>query len=92
MDLLISAILAFATLFFVAYVQRKIPAFTDSRKKILFTRTLLVVVGIAFGLAVSFYMTQAAQKIISFIAAFGMVHMPAAVILLVKTRRGEGRS
>lgn len=92
MDLLISAILAFATLFFAAYVHRQIPAFTNSRKKILFTRTLLVIVGIAFGAAVSFYTTQAAQKIISFIAAFGMVHMPAAIILMIKSRRGEGRS
>jgi hypothetical protein len=92
MDILISAVLALVALCIAVYAQRKIPAFTKSGKRILLTRTILVVTGIAFGFATSFYTTQAAQKIIIFVAAFGMVHVPEAVILFVKSRRGEAKS
>jgi uncharacterized protein YacL len=92
MDVLIGVALVIAALAAVAYTRRKIPAFTDSQRKASLTQMILAVVGIAFGITASFYVTQTLQKIIFFIAAFGIVHVPAAIILLIKEKRGEGRS
>jgi hypothetical protein len=92
MDILISAIVVIATLLAVAYTRWKIPVFTDSKRKVFLIQTILIAVGVAFGIVVSLSTTQTMQKIILFIAAFGMVHVPAAIILLVKEKRGEGRS
>lgn len=75
-----------------AYAQLKIPAFTDSVGKTVFIRLLLIIVGAAFGIVSSLYVTGTPQKLFSFFTSFGMVHMPAAVILFVKERRGETRS
>ncbi len=92
METLFGALLALATLGAAAYVHRKIVAFTNSRGKILFSRVILIAVGIAFGAISSLYVAGTPQKFITFLAAFGVVHVPAAIILLVKTKRGERRS
>lgn len=92
MDTVTAAMLAFLSLSVAAYAHLKIPAFTDTQAKILVTRIILIVVGLAFGFVSSFYMLEMPQKILGFITAFGLVHVPAAIILLVKTKRGEKRS
>lgn len=92
MDIFIGLIVAIATLIAAAYVHRRIPAFTNSRNKVIFTRLILIVVGTAFGAVSSQYVTGTLQQLLIFIGAFGMVHVPAAVILMVKAKRGERRS
>lgn len=92
MDIFIGIVLAIATFAATAYVHRKISAFTNSRSKASFTRVLLIVVGAAFGAVSSMYVIGSLQKVITFLAAFGMVHVPAAIILMIKARRGERRS
>lgn len=92
MDILFNLVLATITLFAAAYVHRRVPEFTNTRKKVIFTRMILIAVGAAFGAVSSLYVEGAPQRILTFLAAFGMVHVPAAVILLIKSKRRERRS
>jgi hypothetical protein len=92
MDIFIGAILAITTLIAAAYAHKRIPAFTNTRRKVIFTRLVLVLIGAAFGAVSSLYVAGTLQQLLTFLAAFGMVHVPAAVILLVKSKRGEHRS
>lgn len=76
------------------YAQLRIAQSTKSARAALITRLLLALVGLAFG-----YVTAAQSSAVSyasalaaFLAGFGAVHFPAAVILFVKRARGEGRS
>ena len=55
-------------------------------------RTVLATVGIACGyVAAAFYRDDLA-RLAAFLIGFGVVHLPASVILLVKGLRGEGPS
>ena len=87
-----SFISAMAGIAIAVYAHIKIPTFTDSAGKILFTRAALLAVGTAFGMVTSSYVTGTPQTLTSFFTSFGMVHVPAAVILFIKARRGETRS
>ncbi|HEX2197962.1 MAG TPA: hypothetical protein VHG88_04970 [Burkholderiales bacterium] len=75
------------------YAQYRLPRHTARRSNVLATRALLVAVGIAFGYVIAAtYGTDYASRLLAFLAGFGAVHLPAAVILFVKRARGEGRS
>lgn len=74
------------------YAQRRVPAFTQGRGKILMVRTVLVVVGIGTGLVSTMAMQGTVGNILSFLMGFGLVHVPAAVILFIKGQRGAGKT
>ena len=75
------------------YAQFQIPRFTAVRSAALLTRTILIVVGTAFGtFAAMTYTTDPVQATLVFLIGFGAVHFPAAVILFIKRERGSGKS
>ncbi len=92
MEVMLQVILALLLLTMAVYAQRQIPVYTAGRNKILVTRLILIGVGIAFGLTGAAYMPGQLMKVLTFLIGFGLVHFPAAVVLYVKSKRGEGRS
>lgn len=92
MQILLTGIVSLLLLISAFYVQRQIPRFTQGSKRILVTRALLILVGIGFGLAVAANIDQQPLRTLSFLAGFGMVHFPAAVILFIKGKRGSGKT
>lgn len=75
------------------YAQTRIPALTAGRSKALLTRLVLALVGAALGyVAVASYPVQGTDAVLTFLAGFGVVHVPAAIILFLKRRRGENKS
>ena len=92
MDILMQAILALLLLAAAGYVQKQIPVYTKGGARILAARAILVLVGAAFGLTVTAYVAGDLPKILTFIIGFGVVHLPAAIVLFIKRKRGEGKS
>lgn len=74
-----------------AYAQHRIPRHTAGLTKIWLARGVLALVGTAFGYMVSRGHADTG-RILAFLCGFGAVHVPAAIILFVKGRRGSGRS
>jgi hypothetical protein len=75
------------------YAQANLPRYTAGRGKVLLSRVVLIVVGIAFGLTTAAtYPGSDGLALLFFLIAFGTVHAPAAVILLIKGQRGAGKS
>jgi hypothetical protein len=75
------------------YAQLEIPHHTAGNRKILLTRSLLIVTGIAFGyVSAATYAGDPLLALLVFLIAFGVAHTPAALILLIKHQRGAGKS
>ncbi len=83
--------LTLAVLGAAAYAQWRIPFHTSSARHALIARLVLVVVGIAFGVAMvtTYTDAQGALAPIVFLAGFGVVHVPAAAILFLKRQRAK---
>lgn len=92
MEILMQAIFALLLLTAAGYVHRQIPAYTKGRSRIIVARTILVAVGIAFGLTAAVYVAGYMPKLLTFLIGFGVVHVPAAIVLFIKGKRGEGKS
>jgi hypothetical protein len=78
-----------------AYAQSQIPRYTAARPAILLTRTILIVVGLAFGAVAALPYAAAVDPVrtaLVFMCGFGAVHFPAAFILFVKRERGSGKT
>lgn len=78
---------AVLTLPAAAYAHYRLAEYTSSATERWFTRLLLIAVGLGFGWAVSmryFSVTGAWNQMWMFLSAFGVAHVPAACILLVK--------
>lgn len=82
-----TALLLAATLF----VHIRIPRFTVAGR-VMVTRAILVATGLGFALATGFFYTGSLPMPLVVLSAFGLVHAPAALILLLKGGRGEGRT
>jgi hypothetical protein len=92
---MLEAILATAALVAAAiYAQYRIPAHTSGTAKIALTRLLLIVIGVAFGyvLEQTYADARGLPPVLVFLAGFGLVHLPAAIILFIKRARGTGKS
>lgn len=92
MELALMAVSAVLFLMVVIYVQRKIPQFTKPGGRVLMTRLFLFLVALAFGWLVSVNLQDGLAQTLAFLSGFGLVHVPAAIILFIKSRRGAGRS
>lgn len=92
MEILLQSVLALLSFAAVIYAQMQIPAFTDSPGKVVAARGILVLVGIGFGWVGASYVAGEMPRIMVFLIGFGLVHLPAALILFMKGQRGEGRS
>lgn len=91
MNLVVLAVLALVLLTVALYAQWRIGAHTRGTARIVATRLFLALVAAAFGWTVSAGAADA-ERLLVFLAGFGMVHVPAAVILFIKRRRGSGRT
>lgn len=75
----------------VAYAQYRIPAYTRGAMRAVAARSVLIIVGVAFGyVAARNYPDDG--RLLVFLCGFGAVHLPAAVILFVKHARGSGKT
>lgn len=92
MEILLQAMLAILLLTIAGYAQTQLPAYTKGGAKLMMARTILVLVGIGFGLTSAAYADGRLPQLLVFLIGFGTVHVPAAVILFIKGRRGEGKS
>jgi hypothetical protein len=95
-DSMSTAVLAAVTgalLVAAGYAQWRIPCFEATRSGAMLTRGVLILIGVAFGFAaVAYYAGPRYPAALVFLSAFGLVHLPAAAILLLKRERGESPS
>ncbi len=85
----VAAVVLFAV---AAYAQRQIRYFTQGWTRIAAVRTILIVTGVGFGFVSAANVQEPLLKTLTFVVGFGMVHVPAAIILLIKRKRGAGKS
>lgn len=84
---------ALAVLTAAGYAHLRIAAHTTGAAKVLLTRLVLVAVGVGLGVtAAAYYPENRTRAVLAFLVGLGLAHVPAAIILFIKTRRGEGRS
>jgi tellurite resistance protein TehA-like permease len=88
----LGVVMAAVLLAAAGYAQYRIPAHTASPANAWLVRAVLALVGVALGYVGSLYAQDAAGALVAFLAGFGVVHFPAAVILFVKRARGTGKS
>lgn len=71
------------------YAHYRIPAHTSPGWTRWFTHLMLLGAGLAFGWSVTsvYYPTEGFMKLVVFLYSFAVVHIPAALILLIKQRR-----
>jgi hypothetical protein len=87
LNLLLAAVL----LALAAYAQHRIAFFTAGSGKTALTRAVLAVVGLLAGWVGAAYAPPGLGWI-AFIQGFGVVHLPAALILFLKRARHESPS
>jgi hypothetical protein len=87
------ALAAIAALLVAGYAQLHIGRFTASGSAALLTRAILIIVGVAFGYVAALnYAGDPTRAMLVILIGFGLVHLPAAFILLIKTMRRSGKS
>jgi hypothetical protein len=91
--MLLTILLAALMLAIAIYAQHRIPFHTAGARKVAITRATLFLVGTAFGYVnATSAGTQGGLALLFFFIGFGLVHVPAAIILFIKRRRGTGMS
>lgn len=76
-----------------AYAQWQLPHFVLQESRALAVRLLLVFLGVAVGITMGrTWPGPDAVPASLFFIGFGLVHVPAALILFLKRQRGEGRT
>jgi hypothetical protein len=72
------------------YAHYRLPRHTAGRQKARAARAVLLSVGVALGLTgAAVYAYDYRLAVTAFLTGFGVVHVPAAFILLFKHARGE---
>lgn len=90
---LVLSLLAGLALLVAGFVHLRLPAFISDPLDTSLARLLLVAVGIGFGyVAVRLNHGDGVAAVLGFLMGFGVVHLPAACILLLKRARGKGPS
>ncbi len=85
--------LTLALLAAAGYAQWRIPRFEATRSGVILARGVLILVGVAFGfVSAVYYASPVFPAPLVFLSAFGLVHLPAAIILVLKRKRGESPS
>lgn len=74
-----------------AYAQYRLPYHTPTNRQLWVTRLLLVSVGLGFGWAMSdvYLDVEGGAAVTVFLSAFGVAHLPAAIILFLKKQRDK---
>ena len=92
MDISLIVAAAFA-LMAAGYAQHQISRYTKGELRTLLIRSVLITTGIAFGLFMArFYFDKTITALLAFLVGFGLVHVPAALILFIKRKRGEKKT
>lgn len=88
------AVIAILLLAVAAYAQYRIPSYTAGTSKIVLTRAILIAVGLGVGYVAARNYTEASDRalVLVFLIGFGLVHLPAAMILFIKRQRGSGKT
>jgi uncharacterized membrane protein len=84
--------LTFVTIMATVYAHARLRYHTKTALRTLISHLMLLAVGIAFGYAMAAYYfagTRTLEATLIFVFAFGLVHVPAAVILFIKRRRAQ---
>jgi hypothetical protein len=91
MTVLYTIAITLAALAAAAYAQWRIPFHTATPRHALITRLMLLIVGVAFGVAVAtaYNRTSGWLSLLAFLLGFGAVHVPAAAILFLKRQRAK---
>lgn len=87
MQLTLMLVLTFFTSGAAAYAHKRLPAQTRTAKARYIGHAVLIGIGLAFGATVAGIYDNSASGfglLLIFASAFGMVHVPAAFILLIK--------
>lgn len=93
MEFATTTLLALVLLTVAGYAQYRIPFHTAGTTRIALARSVLLVIGIAFGyVGANSAGAQGGLALLLFFIGFGLVHAPAAIILFVKRTRGAGKS
>lgn len=89
----IVVLIAVAGVIAAGYTHARLRPHSANRRQEWITRTVLIATGAAFGvtMAIIYSFRFGIWPPLTFVAAFGLVHVPAAFILLIKRRRGEYR-
>ncbi len=93
MEVPILILLTALTLAAAFYAHAQLPTQTRSTASLWFSRLILGLIGIGFGWVMSafYYPSEGLIRLLVFLSAFGLVHVPAAAILyLKKLRRDQG--
>jgi hypothetical protein len=86
-------LLAALVLAAAAYAQQQIPRFTASARTANLVRAGLIALGLVFGYVAADNLSEAGVPApLTFLIGFGAVHVPAALILLLKRAAGAGKS
>jgi hypothetical protein len=72
-----------------AFAQWRIADFTATRARTWITRAVLLALGVGVGLASMRAMPSDGNATAWFLMGLGVVHVPAALVLLLKQLRGE---
>jgi hypothetical protein len=87
------SLLMLAGLTAAGYVHLHASDFIATRTKLRVTRVVLLVVGLAFGYAsAATYVPDSPAQWLAFFAGFGAVHIPPAIVLLIKRARQSPKS
>jgi hypothetical protein len=88
------AVIAIMLVAVAAYAQYTIPSYTAGTTRVLLTRVVLLAVGVAVGFvaAQNYGDVSGPLAVTMFLAGFGLVHLPAAMILFIKRQRGAGKT
>jgi hypothetical protein len=82
-------LLAVALLGVAVYAQYPIPFHTAGRGSVVLTRTALLLTGVLAGAVAAILAPDRSAAIVAFVQGFGVVHVPAAVILMLKRARQD---
>jgi hypothetical protein len=88
----LNVLLAGLLLAVAVYAQHRVAFYTAGARKAAVTRAVLAAVGILAGWVSAAYAPPGAPTILAFVQGFGVVHVPAALILFLKRARHEGPS
>lgn len=86
----LSLMLAVAALAPAIYTHLRLGDFVRGERRVLALRAFLVALGVGVGVLAASATRDSPANI--FVIGFGVVHLPPAILLMLKRWRGEGRS
>jgi hypothetical protein len=89
-NLLATMALVFGTM--AIYAQLNIPTYAAGEGVTAITRAMLIVIGCGMGfVSAALFPGDPGQAMLAFVSGFGVVHVPAAFILMLKHAQHSGR-